>query len=81
MCVKVKGRFFYLIVFIDVFSRYITYHALLRPMDADSAGLEAQKAIETLRKDSLAETIIRADNGSSFIGYGFRIVLGQNGLM
>jgi hypothetical protein len=42
-------------VFIDVFSRYITHHALLRSMDADSAGLEAQKAIGTLRKDSLAE--------------------------
>ena len=50
-----EDKFFYLIVFIDVFSRYITHHALLRSMDADSAGLEAQKAIGTLRKDSLAE--------------------------
>ena len=55
MYVKVKGRFFYLIVFIDVFSQYITRHALLRSMDADSSGLEAQKATETLRKDSMAE--------------------------
>ena len=80
MYVKVKGRFFYLIVFIDVFSRYIRHHALLRSMDADSAGLEAQKAIETLRKDSLAEPVIQTNNGSSFIGYEFKIVLRQNGL-
>lgn len=29
MYVKVKNRFFYLIIFIDEFSRYITHHALL----------------------------------------------------
>ena len=34
----------------------------------------------TLRKDSLAEPVIQTDNGSSFIGYEFKIVLRQNGL-
>ena len=80
MYLRVKDRFFYLILFIYVFSRYITHHARLRSMDADSAGLEEQKAIETLRKDSLAEPVIQTDNGFSFIGYEFRIVLKQNGL-
>ena len=53
MYVKIKGRFFYLLIFIDEYSRYITHHTLLTSMDADSVSLEAQAAIDILRKDSL----------------------------
>jgi hypothetical protein len=50
--------------FIDEYSRYIVHHALLISMDADSVSLEAQIAIKTLRKSSLAEPVIQSDNGS-----------------
>ena len=40
MYVKVKKRFFYLIIFIDEFSRYITHHALMASMDSSSVSLE-----------------------------------------
>ena len=53
---------------------------LLRSMDADSGGLEAQKAIETLRKDSPAGPVNLTVKGSSFIGYEFRNEQRQNGL-
>ena len=49
-------------------------------MGADSMSLEAQAAIEKLRKDSLAEPIIRSDNGSSFIAMEFKLVMGENRL-
>ena len=49
-------------------------------MDADSVSLEAQIAIEKLRKDSVAEPIIQSDNGSSFIAMEFKIVLRENHL-
>jgi putative transposase len=55
MYIKISGRFFYLIIFIDEYSRYIVHHNLLTSMDADSVSLEAQAAIEKLRKDSVAE--------------------------
>jgi len=55
MYVKIMGRFFYLIIFIDEYSRYIVHHALLTTMAADSVSLEAQSAIDRLRKDSIAE--------------------------
>ena len=42
-------------------------------MDADSVSLEAQIAIEKLRKDSVADPIIQSDNGSSFIAMEFII--------
>ena len=49
-------------------------------MDADSVSLEAQAAIDKLRKDSIAEPVIQSDNGSSFIAMESRMVLKQNSL-
>ena len=80
MYVKITGRFFYLIIFIDEYSRYIIHHSLLTTMDADSVSLEAQAAIEKLRKDSIAEPVIQSDNGSSFIAMEFKLVLKENHL-
>ena len=78
MYIKITGRFFYLLIFIDEYSRYIVHHALLTSMDADSVSLEAQNAIDILRKDSLAEPIIQSDNGSAFIAMEFKFVLKEN---
>ena len=58
--VKINGRFFYLIIFIDEHSRYIVHHALMTSMDSNSVSLEAQKAIEDLRRDSLALPVIQS---------------------
>ena len=80
MYIKIRGRFFYLIIFIDEYSRYMVHHALMTSMDADSVSLEAQAAIEKLRKDSLAEPVIQSDNGSSFIAMEFKLVMGENHL-
>ena len=80
MYVKIRGRFFYLIIFIDEYSRYIVHHNLLTTIDADSVSLEAQAAIDKLRKNSIAEPVIQSDNGSSFIAMEFRIVLRENHL-
>ncbi len=57
MYVKIRGRFFNLIIFIDEYSRYIVHYSLLRAIDADSVSLEVQAAIERLRKDSIAEPL------------------------
>ena len=59
MHVKIKGRFFYILIFVVEYSRYITHNALLTSMDADSVSLEAQAAIDILRRDSLAEPLKR----------------------
>ena len=80
MYLKIRGRFFYLVIFIDEYSRYIVHHSLLTSMDADSVSPEAQISIEKLRKDSIALPTIQSDNGSSFIAYEFRIVLKKNNL-
>ena len=57
MYVKIRDRFFYLIILIDEYSRYIVHYSLLTVMDANSVSLEAQDAIDRLRKDSIAEPL------------------------
>ena len=59
MYVKIRDRFFYLIIFIDEYSRYIVHYSLLTVMDANSVSLEALDAIDRLRKDSIAEPLKR----------------------
>jgi len=49
-------------------------------MDADSVSLEAQTAIDRLRKDSLSLPVIQSDNGSSFIAMESRTVLRETNL-
>ena len=80
MYIRIHGRFFYLLVFIDEYSRYIVHPFFLELMDAESVRMEAQVAIEILRKDSLATPVIRADNGSAFISLEFLLVLRKIGL-
>ena len=53
------GRFFYLRAFKDEYSRYIVHPFFLESMDAGSVSMEAQVAIEILRKDSLALSVPR----------------------
>ena len=80
MYVMVIERFYYLIIFIDVYSRYIVHYKLMISKDGDSVSMEAQAGIEKLRKDSIAEPTIQSDNGSSFISVEFKMVLKANNL-
>ena len=70
--VRIRRWFFYLIILIDEYSRYIVHHNLLTAMDADSLSMEAQAAIDRPRKDSIAEPVIQSVNGSSFIAMGIQ---------
>jgi len=44
-------------------------------MDLDPDSFEAQKAIEKLRKDSIALRVIQSGDGSAFISMDFNTVL------
>ena len=59
MYVKIKSLFLYLIIFIDDYFKYIIHHVLTTSMDSDSISLEAQKALENLRRDSQNLPVIR----------------------
>lgn len=84
MHLVVAGKVYYLVGFLDEYSRYLVHHELLLGMDGLSVSTAAQKAIETLPKDQEGKPVttpeIRSDNGSCYISKEFRLVLTENGL-
>jgi transposase InsO family protein len=76
--IKIKGRTYYLVSFIDEYSRYVVYHELLISMDKESISLAAQTAIDkTSIKD---KTVVQSDNGKSYLSRDFKMVLSQRGV-
>ncbi|MGH3040073.1 MAG: transposase [Gaiellaceae bacterium] len=74
--VRLLRRNYYLLAFVDVFSRYIPHHALLSAMDGDTLGLEAASALGPLAET--ARPVIQSDNGSGFISREFAQVLREH---
>ena len=59
--VSVGARNYYLICFLDEYSRYIVHHELLPRMDGHSVSLAAQAALEKLPRDEHGELIERPE--------------------
>ena len=82
--VWVGDRQYFLVSFLDEYSRYIVHHELLWGMDGDSVSVAAQAALETLPKDAegrlLVKPEIRSDNGSCYISREFGGLLDEHGL-
>lgn len=67
--VKVKDRNYYLLAFLDVYSRYIVHHELLRFMDGRSVSIAAVAALGMLSAG--VRPTIQSDHGSCFIAREF----------
>jgi transposase InsO family protein len=84
MHLRIGERWYYLVSFLDEYSRYLVHWELLASMDGDSVSLAAQRAVETLPRDTegklLARPEIRTDNGSGYISREFRQVLAEHEL-
>ena len=84
MYLSIDDNQYYLITFIDEYSRYLVHWELLTSMDGHSVSTAAQRAIETLpvgQDGQLAKTpMIRSDNGSGFISGEFVGLLSHHGL-
>jgi transposase InsO family protein len=82
--VAVGARNYYLISFLDEYSRYVVHHELLRSMDGHSVSTAAEAALERLPRDgegrALARPAIRSDNGSGYVSREFGGVLDEHGL-
>ncbi len=76
--VRVGARNYYLLSFMDVYSRYIVHHELLTWMDGRSVSIEAAAAIATLDADVRPD--IQSDHGSGFIAREFAETLSQTGV-
>lgn len=86
MYVMVGGRTYYLITFLDEYSRLIVHHALAPSMDGTTVSVEAQAAIENFLREKGGEIPeagmprLRSDNGSCYISREFRGVLDEHRL-
>jgi len=78
-----EGRYF-VVTFMDEYSRYVVDFDLATGMDGLTVSGAAQAAIDTLPKggDGLPEAkpLIRSDNGSGYLSKEFKVVLTENGL-
>lgn len=86
MYLAVGGRQYFLLSFLDEYSRQIVHHALLPNMEATTVSVEALVAIEKLLEERGGEIPpqgmprMRSDNGSCYISREFRGVLDEHGL-
>lgn len=84
MYLKIGGDQFYLLNFIDEYSRYLVHWELLSSMDGHSISIAAQAALESLELDSggkvKVQPIIRSDNGSGYISQEFGGLLAHHEL-
>jgi transposase InsO family protein len=76
--VQIGPRKYYLVIFVDEFSRQVTHHELMCWLDGDTLSLEAQRAIEKLPAGRAP--VIQTDNGSGYISQEFKKVLAERGL-
>jgi putative transposase len=84
MHVRIGHHQYYLVTFLDEYSRYLVHWELLTSMDGASVSLSAERAIETLgtiaEESWAALPEIRSDNGSCYLSRDFRVVLEEHGL-
>ena len=76
--VGVGTRRYYLVNFVDEYSRYVTHHELMFHLDGDTLSLEAQKALEKLPAGR--QPTIQTDNGSGYVSQEFKKVLTEFGV-
>jgi transposase InsO family protein len=74
---KVGQRNYYLLSFLDVYSRYVVHHELLRSMDGLSVSIAAAEALAAL-PEGMRPTI-QSDHGSAFIAREFAGTLTEFG--
>jgi putative transposase len=84
MYVRIGEHQYYLVTFLDEYSRYVVHWELLTGMDGASVSLAAQAALDTLPRTEegrLSVTPeIRSDNGSCYVSRDFHGVLAEHGL-
>ena len=79
--VKLQDIYYYLIVMIDGYSRYVLDWELLYDMKGDTVSLFAQKVLDQYPEAIEKKVRIVSDNGSCFISADYRLVLKQNSVL
>jgi putative transposase len=78
MYVWVTARFYFLLSFVDAYSRYIVHHKLLISLDGQSVALELQAALEA---PNGAKPRVVHDHGSEFVNRDVAAVIKTHNLI
>lgn len=78
MYVWVAARFYFLLSFVDAYSRYVVHHKLLMSLDGRSVALELQAALESV---SGAQPRVVHDHGSEFVNRDVAAVIKTHNLI
>jgi transposase InsO family protein len=78
MYVWVGSRFYFLVSFVDAYSRYIVHHKLLMSLDGKSVSIELQAALEAARD---ARPRVVHDHGSEFVNRDVAAVIKAHNLI
>jgi putative transposase len=84
MQIQVGAGVYYVVSFMDEYSRYLVHYEITTGTDGITTSAAAQAAIDTLPKGPdgkpQSKPEIRSDNGSGYISKEFKLVLKENGL-
>lgn len=69
-----RGRYYYSLSYIDVFSRFVVYQEICLSMTGDTIGEATRRAFEQTGK---TPNIIQSDNGSCYISSEYRTLLSR----
>jgi len=78
MYVWVAARFYFLVSFVDAFSRYIVHHKLLMSLDGKSVAIELAAALEAAKD---AKPRVVHDHGSEFVNRDVAAVIKAHNLI
>ena len=78
MYVWVAARFYFLLSFVDAYSRYIVHHKLLISLNGQSVAVELQAALEAV-KDARPRVV--HDHGSEFVNGDVAAVIKTHNLI
>jgi transposase InsO family protein len=78
MYVWVAARFYFLLSFVDAYSRYVVHHKLLISLDGQSVAIELQAALESVQG---AKPRIVHDHGSEFVNRDVAAVVKTHNLI
>ncbi len=74
LCILYRGRYYYCLSYVDVFSRFVVYQELCLSMTGDTIGEATRRAFEQTGKTPNA---IQSDNGSCYISSEYRTLLSR----
>lgn len=78
MYVWIAARFYFLLSFVDAYSRYVVHHKLLISLDGQSVAIELQAALESVEG---AKPRIVHDHGSEFVNRDVAAVVKAHNLI